>query len=28
MIKGECDVNLPSEFEIEPEHQVACWLHK
>jgi peptide/nickel transport system ATP-binding protein len=28
MIKGECDVNMPPEFEIEPAHQVACWLHK
>jgi len=28
MIKGECDVNEPPEFEIEPNHQVACWLYK
>jgi peptide/nickel transport system ATP-binding protein len=28
MIKGECDVNMPPEFLIEPAHQVACWLHK
>jgi peptide/nickel transport system ATP-binding protein len=28
MIKGECDVNLPPEFEIEPGHLVSCWLHK
>jgi peptide/nickel transport system ATP-binding protein len=28
MIKGECDVILPPEFVIEPEHEVACWLHK
>jgi len=28
MIKGECDVNMPVEIEIEPAHQVACWLHK
>ncbi len=28
MIKGECDLNVPPEFEIEPEHQVLCWLHK
>jgi peptide/nickel transport system ATP-binding protein len=28
MIKGECDVNMPIEIEIEPAHEVACWLHK
>jgi peptide/nickel transport system ATP-binding protein len=28
MIKGECDVNMPPEFLIEPAHEVACWLHK
>jgi peptide/nickel transport system ATP-binding protein len=28
IIKGECDVNIPPEFEIEAEHQVACWLFK
>lgn len=28
MIKGECDVNMPLEVEIEPAHQVSCWLHK
>ena len=28
MIKGECDVNEPPEFEVEPNHQVACWLYK
>lgn len=28
IIKGECDVNVPVEIEIEPGHQVSCWLHK
>ena len=28
MIKGECDVEEPPEFEIEPGHQVSCWLYK
>jgi peptide/nickel transport system ATP-binding protein len=28
MIKDECDVNMPTEFEIEPAHQISCWLHK
>ena len=28
MIKGECDVNIPPETLIEPEHQVSCWLYK
>ena len=28
MIKGLCDVETPPEFEIEPEHQVSCWLFK
>jgi peptide/nickel transport system ATP-binding protein len=28
IIKGECDVNVPPDFEIEPDHLVACWLHK
>jgi peptide/nickel transport system ATP-binding protein len=28
IIAGECDVNMPPEFEIEPAHQVSCWLHK
>lgn len=28
MIQGECEINLPPEFEIEPAHQVSCWLHK
>jgi peptide/nickel transport system ATP-binding protein len=28
VIKGLCDVEVPPEFELKPEHQVACWLHK
>lgn len=28
IIMGECDVNVPVEVEIEPGHQVSCWLHK
>jgi len=28
MIKGECDVTMPPEVEIETAHQVSCWLHK
>ena len=28
IIKGECDVNVPIEVEMEPEHQVSCWLYK
>jgi len=28
IIKGECDLNVPPEFLIEPDHQVSCWLHK
>jgi peptide/nickel transport system ATP-binding protein len=28
IIKGECDVNVPVEIEIEPGHQISCWLHK
>ena len=28
VIKGECDVNEPPEFVIEPNHEVLCWLHK
>lgn len=27
-IKGECDLNVPQEVEIEPRHQVSCWLFK
>jgi peptide/nickel transport system ATP-binding protein len=25
---GLCDVEVPPEFEPEPEHKVACWLYK
>jgi len=28
MIKGLCDKEIPPEFEIEPEHEVSCWLYK
>jgi peptide/nickel transport system ATP-binding protein len=28
MIKGECDVNDPPEFEARPLHFVSCWLYK
>ncbi len=28
MIKGECDVNEPPDFEPEPGHLVSCWLYK
>ncbi len=28
IIKGTCDVDKPIDLEIEPLHQVACWLHK
>lgn len=28
MIAGECDKLVPADREIEPMHQVACWLHK
>ncbi len=28
MIKGLCDVEIPPEFNPEPEHLVACWLYK
>jgi peptide/nickel transport system ATP-binding protein len=28
VIKGLCDVEVPPEFEPEPEHRVACWLYK
>jgi hypothetical protein len=27
MIKGVCDVNVPPEFEPEPNHLVQCWLY-
>jgi peptide/nickel transport system ATP-binding protein len=28
IIKGLCDVEVPPEFNPEPEHLVACWLYK
>ena len=28
MIKGECDVEEPPEFETAPGHLTACWLYK
>jgi peptide/nickel transport system ATP-binding protein len=28
MIAGLCDTRVPPEFEPEPEHRVACWLHQ
>lgn len=28
IIPGLCDVEVPPEFEPEPEHKVACWLLK
>jgi len=28
MIPGVCDVDRPPEFNIEPDHKVACWLFK
>ena len=28
IIKGLCEVEVPPEFEPEPEHRVACWLYK
>jgi len=28
IIKGLCDVEVPPEFEVEPEHLVTCWLYK
>lgn len=28
VIKGLCEVQDPPEFEVEPGHQVACWLFK
>jgi hypothetical protein len=27
MIKGTCDVKDPVELEVEPAHQVSCWLY-
>ena len=28
MMPGLCEVEVPPEFEPEPEHRIACWLHK
>jgi len=28
LIDGLCNVDVPPEFEPEPEHRIACWLHK
>lgn len=28
IIKGLCDVEVPPDFEIEEEHNAACWLYK
>ncbi len=28
MIKGECDITEPPEFEPEPTHKTLCWLYK
>lgn len=28
MIAGKCDVEIPPEFEPEPNHQVQCWLYQ
>ena len=28
IIKGECDVNEPPEFEPSPQHYTSCWLYK
>lgn len=28
IIKGLCDVQVPPEFEVRPEHSVSCWLFK
>jgi peptide/nickel transport system ATP-binding protein len=28
IIKGLCDVEVPPDFNIEPEHTVLCWLYK
>jgi peptide/nickel transport system ATP-binding protein len=28
IIKGLCDVEVPPEYEPEPEHKVSCWLYK
>lgn len=28
MIKGLCDVEVPPDFEVGPQHVAACWLYK
>jgi peptide/nickel transport system ATP-binding protein len=28
IIKGLCDIEVPPDFNIEPEHTVLCWLYK
>jgi len=28
IIKRLCDVEVPPDFQIEPGHTAACWLHK
>jgi peptide/nickel transport system ATP-binding protein len=28
MIEGLCEVEEPADFEPEPEHFAACWLHR
>jgi peptide/nickel transport system ATP-binding protein len=28
IIKGLCEVQVPPDFEPEPEHSVACWLYR
>jgi peptide/nickel transport system ATP-binding protein len=28
IIKGLCDVEVPPDYNIEPEHTVLCWLYK
>jgi len=28
MIAGLCDAQEPPEFEVSPQHQVACWLYQ
>jgi peptide/nickel transport system ATP-binding protein len=28
IIQGLCDVEVPPDFQLEPEHLVACWLFK
>ncbi|WP_062194451.1 ABC transporter ATP-binding protein [Anaerolinea thermolimosa] len=28
MISGVCDVEVPPDFQVEPDHTVRCWLYK